>query len=127
MWKRQDGGADVIVDGDGEILRGILKQLEGCMSGGRVVIARAGGPLNRQSSFVGAAGKRGGAGLQREESFAVNASSVEEEEDLEDRDARRWLKVVDAFEQPKMIYNPLKKHFEKYAFASNSTIPAKVY
>jgi DNA polymerase epsilon subunit 2 len=29
------------------------------------------------------------------------------------KDPRDWLKIVGAFEQPRMIYNSTQKHFDK--------------
>jgi DNA polymerase epsilon subunit 2 len=37
----------------------------------------------------------------------------EEPDDETLQDARRWLKVINAFDQPRYIYNVNKKHFEK--------------
>jgi DNA polymerase epsilon subunit 2 len=46
-WKNRNGG--VIVEGDGDDLKDILKNLEGSMSGGRIVATRE---LSRQNSLV---------------------------------------------------------------------------
>jgi len=42
---------------------------------------------------------------------------VDEDEDEGERECRKWLKVVDAFEQPRLVYNVGKKHFDKYVAA----------
>jgi DNA polymerase epsilon subunit 2 len=41
---------------------------------------------------------------------------LDKAEDDEDafKDPREWIKVIDAFEQPRMVYNTTKKHFDKY-------------
>lgn len=111
MWKRGDG--KVIVDGEGNTLRDILRQLEGSMSGGRVIIGKASSSLSRQASLIGMEGAGNGVGLQRQDSFGISALEVEDEDDDEGGDPRSWLKIVNAFEQPKMVYNASRKHFEK--------------
>ncbi|CAK7231904.1 DNA-directed DNA polymerase epsilon, subunit B [Sporothrix curviconia] len=40
-----------------------------------------------------------------------NGDGDDDDDDL--LDPRRWLKVVGAFEQPRMVYNVAKKHFER--------------
>ena len=97
------------------------------MSGGRI-IQLSGSTLSRQSSFSFGAGEEGktnaaleSIGLSREDSQAslgVSGLELDDEEGSEEegmlRDPRKWLKVVGAFEQPRLIYNAGKKHFEKY-------------
>lgn len=123
-WKGRNGG--VIVDGASPELAEILKALEGNMSGGRVSTGARG--LSRQSSLLMEAqqkdddfsnarlGLRPTAALAREESntsFGISALEVDESEDETVRDPRRWLKVINAFDQPRFIYNVGKKHFER--------------
>jgi len=114
-WKKA-GGA-VIVEGEGELLRSILKTLEGCLSGGKVMQGKSG--LSRQSSFaLGAEGdsqsSRPGLG-DSQSSFGLSSLDVanqdEEEEPL--KDPREWMKVIGAFDQPRLVYNVTKKHFEQ--------------
>ncbi|CAG8949867.1 hypothetical protein HYFRA_00004195 [Hymenoscyphus fraxineus] len=121
-WKARSGG--VIVDGEKGALKDILKNLEGSMVGGRIVIARE---LSRQNSLVLGSSQSGEVShtrlglrpisLVREDSqssFGISGLEVEEdEEEDENRDPRKWLKVIDAFEQPRLIYNVGKKHFDK--------------
>jgi len=111
-WKRSE--SKVIVDGEGNTLANILKQLEGSMSGGKIIIGRSGSSLSRQTSLVGGESFGEGGLLQREDSFGMSALGVEEDEESEERDPRSWLKVVGAFETPRMMYNPSRNHFEKY-------------
>ena len=132
LWKAE-GGA-VIVD-DGERLRGILKTLEGCMSGGRVGLVRKGSSnISRQSSFAFANNdnatdltKAGMRGLRRPSlgsegrtsSFGLSKLHVDdtandEQDDIDEEttnDPRAWLKVVSAFDQPRFSYDVEKKHF----------------
>lgn len=118
-WRRDN--AEPIVEGDGEALRRILKALEGSMSGGRILNASN---TSRQSSFnfgpdANANGvpslERGPSTLDYNTSFGISnldvADKDEEEETL--KDPREWIKVIGAFEQPKLSYNVSKKHFDK--------------
>lgn len=115
-WKGRNGG--VIVEGGGAELREILTTLEANMSGGRIIAGGRG--LSRQNSvMLGREGERSGRGLSRGDSgtsFGLSGLDVDDEIDDEAlNDVRKWLKVVDAFEQPRLVYNSDKKHFERYA------------
>ncbi|KAF1985717.1 hypothetical protein K402DRAFT_356611 [Aulographum hederae CBS 113979] len=109
-WKKANAG--VIIE-DGDILAGILKNIEGGMSGGKL------GASSRQNSFVTAPGEHnsfGRATLEKEPSFGMSGLQVEGELDEEEdklKDPREWMKVISAFEQPRLSYNSNKKHFEK--------------
>ncbi len=121
-WKNRNGG--VIVDGEESGLTDILKNLEGSMAGGRIVAARE---LSRQNSLVIGSSQNGEVlhtrlGLRpsllgREDSqssLEMSNLDVDDEEDDEGlRDSRKWLKVIDAFEQPRLVYNVAKKHFDR--------------
>jgi DNA polymerase epsilon subunit 2 len=112
-WKKC--GGQVIVDGDNETLKGILKTLEGSMLGGRIV---QGSNLSRQSSFNFGPETSGipmRPGLDSNTSFGMSGLQVEDDEDEDEqlKDPRDWLKIVGAFEQPRMIYNSTQKHFDK--------------
>ncbi|OHE93979.1 DNA polymerase alpha/epsilon subunit B [Colletotrichum orchidophilum] len=124
-WKSRNGG--VIVDGASPELKDILKTLEGNMSGGKIVAGARG--LSRQNSLLIEPGQDADmsntrlglrpalASLAREDSqqsFGMSSLGVEEEEDDENiRDPRKWLNVVDAYDQPRFSYNVAKKHFER--------------
>ncbi|KAF2711297.1 hypothetical protein K504DRAFT_427550 [Pleomassaria siparia CBS 279.74] len=119
-WKKS--GGQVIVDADGEMLKGILKTLEGSMSGGRL---NQGSGLSRQVSFnftadanaqdLNALGAR--PALDTHSSFGISSLEVEDKEKDEEEDSlkhpREWIKVINAFDQPKLIYNTSQRHFEK--------------
>ncbi|KAI5922687.1 DNA polymerase alpha/epsilon subunit B-domain-containing protein [Camillea tinctor] len=123
-WKNRSGG--VIVDGASKELKDILKTLEGNMSGGRIATGRE---LSRQNSLTLDAGLESDhtntrlglrplVSLTREDSqtsFGMSALGVAEEDHDDDglNDPRKWLKVISAFEQPRMLYNVSKKHFER--------------
>ncbi|KAI6794268.1 hypothetical protein KC332_g17015 [Hortaea werneckii] len=121
LWKAESGG--VIVE-DGAKLKGILKTLEGSMSGGRIGAAKtASKGLNREGSF--AFGNDSAVDLSddvtrrpsvdgRQNSFGISNLQVDEDahEDEEAiKDPRAWLKVLSAFEQPRFTFNVEKKHY----------------
>lgn len=122
-WKSRNGG--VIVDGEKGELKDILKNLEGSMSGGRITTPRE---LSRQNSLVLGSSQNGEVShtrlglrpnpMAREDSLSSLGMSTLEVEDEEEedhlKDPRKWLKVIDAFDQPRLLYNVGKKHFDKY-------------
>ncbi|KAF2029944.1 DNA polymerase epsilon subunit B [Setomelanomma holmii] len=112
-WKKC--GGQVIVEGENETLKGILKTLEGSMVGGRIV---QGSNMSRQSSFnFGPDSERLPLrpGLDSNTSFGMSSLEVEDLDEEEEllKDPREWLKVTNAFDQPKMVYNVTQKHFDK--------------
>jgi DNA polymerase epsilon subunit 2 len=117
-WKKSSGS--VIVEGDGETLKGILRTLEGSMSGGRIA---AGSNLSRQSSFnfgpdaiiKDGEGSTIRPDIESQTSFGMSSLEVEDKDEDEDllKDPREWIKVIDAYEQPRLVYNTSKKHFDK--------------
>lgn len=123
-WKARNGG--VIVDGGSLELKEILKTLEGNMSGGRIVTG-ARGPSRQNSNLLdpqhqdddlsnARLGLRPTAALMREESntsFGMSGLEVDENEDENIKDPRRWLKIINALVQPRFVYNVDKKHFER--------------
>ena len=117
-WKKNVGA--VIVPGEGEELKSILQNLERSISGGRP--SQQGG-LSRQGSF--ASGNTDGDKtlskslprlVSRDESDAslrMSALGVNDNRDTTGLDdPRRWLKIVGAFEQPRLTYNFNQKHFD---------------
>jgi DNA polymerase epsilon subunit 2 len=123
-WKNRNGG--VIVDGASKELKEILKMLEGNMSGGKIMTGARG--ISRQNSLMlepsndthhsnTRLGLRPTTSLTREDSqssMGMSSLAVEEEPDEEVfNNPRRWLTMVGAFDQPRMLYNVAKKHFEK--------------
>ncbi|RGP78740.1 DNA polymerase epsilon subunit 2 [Fusarium longipes] len=119
-WKNRNGG--VIVESSKE-LQEILKTLEGNMSGGRITGPARG--LPRGDSILDikdddALNTRLGlrpAEVRRDDSnssFGMTRLGVDEEQaEAETNDPRAWLKTVNAYEQPRFVYNVAKKHFEK--------------
>lgn len=122
-WKNRNGG--VIVEGTSKELHEILKTLEGNMSGGKIVGPGRGLPRGDSMLEVqdaDAVSTRLGlrpAGLTREDSnasFGMSGLGVQEEangDEDDTNDPRSWLNVINAFEQPRLVYNVGKKHFER--------------
>ncbi|KAJ3492487.1 hypothetical protein NLG97_g5360 [Lecanicillium saksenae] len=121
-WKNRNGGA--IVDGTSKELHEILKTLEGNMSGGKLVGPGRGLPrgdsmldVNPGDSFNTRLGLRPTGPIREDSnaSFGMSGLGVQEgdQDDDESNDPRGWLKVIDAFEQPRLFYNVAKKHFER--------------
>lgn len=122
-WKNRSGG--VIVEGEVPELKEILMALEGNMSGGRIAVGRE---LSRQNSLVLGSSQHGEVSHTRlglrpgnvpredsQSSLGMSMLEVDDEEGEEGlKDPRRWLKVIDAFEQPRLVYNVAKKHFDRY-------------
>lgn len=113
-WKRLSTG--VIVNGEGNELKSILNTLAGNIVGGRVVQ----GGLSRQSSFAldnsRDAGLKPGLLAREDSQTSLGFSSLgvdDEEEESTANEARNWLKVIHAFDQPRLIYNVGKKHFDR--------------
>jgi DNA polymerase epsilon subunit 2 len=118
MWKKES--TVVIVDGDSDTLKSILKGLESCMVGGKVQTGKAG--LSRQGSFAFSDPnaptdvQSGRPNLDTHNSFGLSSLDVEENEEDEEnklKDPREWIKVVNAFDQPRLAYNVQKKNFDK--------------
>lgn len=119
-WKRSGGG--VIVDGEGSELKEILKNLEGSMSGGRIVQGR---DLSRQNSLVAGDSQEFSSAsrlgfrpntLTRDDSqssMGMSALDVDDDETEDIKDPRNWLKITDAYDQPRLVYNVGKKHFDR--------------
>lgn len=118
-WKRNNGGV-LVEDGPDKKLIAILKNLEPCMSGGRLDTGR----LSRTNSGVGAPSLSRQSSvdtrLNREDSqISLGFSALDVENDYETeeepdvkRDARGYLKVVSAFVQPRLMYSTSKKNME---------------
>ena len=113
-WKR-NGGA-LIVPGEGEDLKTILRNIESSMAGGRLVQKEG---LSRHASF--AVPEEGSkvvpqylperpASMSTEDSLGLTTLELNDNEDC--TDPKKWLQIVDAFEQPQLVYNVNQKHFD---------------
>ncbi|KAL8795600.1 MAG: hypothetical protein Q9182_007514 [Xanthomendoza sp. 2 TL-2023] len=116
LWKKN--GASVILPAEGKDLVNVLRNIEGCMSGGRIVPQRA---LSRHGSVVRDQGSLTTALLRldslsrddSQQSLGLTALELEDkEEDVQAYDPRYWLRIIDAFKQPRLTYNATQKLFE---------------
>ncbi|KAL8779866.1 MAG: hypothetical protein Q9213_006736 [Squamulea squamosa] len=114
-WKKN--ASSVIIPGEGDELANVLQNIGGCMVGGRIVYQRA---LSQHNSLVqdqglaNAALARPGT-LNRDDSqqsLGLTTLDLEDNEDLRAQNPRSWLRVVDAFEQPRLTYDATQKIFE---------------
>ncbi|ERF70221.1 hypothetical protein EPUS_00409 [Endocarpon pusillum Z07020] len=119
-WKRNGGGV-ILADTPDKKLVDTLRQLELCMSGGRLDAGR----LSRSNSGLGGNVLDSRAALlSREDSqISLGLSGLEVEDDLPmnisgdekpstKQDARPYLKVISAFTQPRLTYSTTKKSLE---------------
>ncbi|EEU45047.1 uncharacterized protein NECHADRAFT_93537 [Fusarium vanettenii 77-13-4] len=130
-WKNRNGG--VIVEGTSKELQEILKALEGNMSGGRITGPARGLPrgdsmldIRDNEALNTRLGLRPAEPMTDDanKSFGMSGLGVEEEPEEENtKDPRAWLKIINAYEQPRLIYNVSKKHFERDT-SSPSLLPA---
>lgn len=102
IWKRAGGGV-IVEEGKGASLKTILQTLEGSMSGGRVVASKG------QDGKPSALGMDDG---QMDAAEPLVNAAPEEEEGQTSLHPRNWLKVIDAFDLPRLTYNVDKKYFE---------------
>lgn len=120
LWKRNGGG--LMIDGEGNEFKETLRSLESCMSGGGVFLQGKSTRRGSSAIHVDAVEEtydsvRPG-GLEKEDSQTSLGFSCLDVDDEQGRtgpktDPRHWLMVIGAFEQPRLIYNIHKKHFEK--------------
>ena len=129
-WKK-NGGA-TIVPGEGDDLKNILRAMEGSVKGGRLIQQ---GASSGQSSFPFGAQTLNDDSMPRgqrpvsigredsQQSLGITALEIQDHgDDPFLGDPRQWLKVVGAFDQPRLVYNVNQKHFEA-ARKSASLLP----
>ncbi|MCJ1477851.1 DNA-directed DNA polymerase epsilon, subunit B, partial [Lambiella insularis] len=135
LWKRN--GGSLIVEGEGKEIREVLRSLESCMHGGRV---HQQGNSSRHASVSSLESARDETSdrsitrsnkLVRDDSQASLGLSGLDVEDIEAQDTRiqeprHFLKVVGAFEQPRLTYDAHKKHFDRTTTAP-SLLPDPVH
>ncbi|KAL8840929.1 MAG: hypothetical protein Q9170_001122 [Blastenia crenularia] len=115
-WKKN--GGSVIVAGEGTDLVNVLRNIQGCIVGGRILPQRALGRHGGLPSEPGVptpvhARPDGPNRDDSRSSLGLTAQELEDDEDYSQaKDPRHWLRVVDAIEQPRLAYNPTQKHFE---------------
>ncbi|KAL3469457.1 DNA polymerase alpha/epsilon subunit B-domain-containing protein [Aspergillus californicus] len=109
---RMAGGGVIVEEGKGASLKAILHTLEGNMSGGRVNLR-----LAPREGFVRTTSAGGVPSLQSSTSSMTKADDQEPDESDDTMvHPRHWIKVIEAFETPRLTYNAEKKHFEVTKF-----------
>lgn len=101
-WKKSGGGV-IVEDGKGASLKAILQVLESSMSGGR----SAAGNSHSDNRTI-PTGSPDSAGLNSAPELGDNG----EDGSSMPLHIRSWIKVVDAFDLPRLTYNPEKKYFQ---------------
>lgn len=110
-WKKAGGGV-IVEEGKGASLKAILQTLEGSMSGGRVITGKAADERTIPILSRNGVSEMGRDSLQPS---LVSARATENQEDDETEVSlhpRSWIKVIGAFELPRLTYNVDKKYFE---------------
>lgn len=107
IWKRAGGGV-IVEEGKGASLKTILQTLEGSMSGGRVVV----GKTTSQDGSLKASSLGVDDGRVETAGDTSKQGATEEDDTQLSLHPRHWLKVIDAFDLPRLTYNVDKKYFE---------------
>lgn len=110
-WKKAGGGV-IIEEGKGASLKAILQALQSNMSGGRVLPGKVAASTDEGSeSPVGHA--------RDHRHFELQTSTATDDDD-DDHGlplcARHWLKIIHAYDMPRLTYNIDKKYFESTTF-----------
>ena len=127
-WKKNGGG--VIVSGEGDDLKNILHHIEAQLNGGQLSSRNGSGPSgsptavgSTQDAVLGDTIPNGLARETGRTGLRMSAPEVESSDNsLEAKNPRRWLKIVGAFDQPRLRYNVNQKHFEP-ANVNSSLLP----
>lgn len=112
-WKRTEAPGKVLVDG-GEVLKTVLKGMDAPASAGdRPILSRTSSTLSRTSSTFDMGMSTEDPSSSRMGPVDVEMAEEAREEIEESVDPREFFKIVDAFEQPRTVYNTTKKMFER--------------
>lgn len=121
IWKRAGGGV-IVEEGKGASLKTILQTLEGSMSGGRVVV----GKTTSQDGSLKASSLGVDDGRVEIAGDTSKQGATEEDDTQLSLHPRHWLKVIDAFDLPRLTYNVDKKYFEALK-SKSSLFPSPSY
>ncbi|KKK24417.1 hypothetical protein ARAM_001964 [Aspergillus rambellii] len=113
-WRKAGGGV-IVEEGKGASLKAILQTLEGNMSGGRVIDAKL-AAKEGLAKTAGANGNNRVPSLQPSHSTGLSEDQAPDDSDDNVLHPRRWIKVIEAFDIPRLTYNADKKHFEVTKF-----------
>jgi DNA polymerase epsilon subunit 2 len=115
IW-RKNGGGVIVEEGNGASIKSILQTMESNMVNGRVVPGKVMDREDRPSL------QRKGSAVTSNTDDMGTPTAEDDNDDTDDSDPRRWMKVINAFDQPRLTYNPKNKHFET-STASPSLFP----
>ncbi|KAJ5142090.1 DNA polymerase alpha/epsilon subunit B [Penicillium atrosanguineum] len=110
IWKRAGGGV-IVEEGKGASLKAILQTLEGSISGGRVIAGKVNQDGSAKSTIGVDAGRLEMSNDHSQGVFTKQGDAIEDESQLP-LHSRHWLKVIEAFDLPRLTYNIDKKYFE---------------
>lgn len=102
-WKKSGGGV-IVEEGKGASLKAILQVLESSMSGGKNA---PGGKVNSDDRTI-STGNPGSADWNS----TPDLEDKEEDGSSLPLHVRSWIKVIDAFDLPRLTYNADKKYFQ---------------
>lgn len=110
-WRKSGGGV-IVEDGNGTSLTAILQAIEGAMAGGRIIPDKlVSQDRSTSSNQINHADGRPTLAHESRPSLSLSMRS-EQTPFAENKDPGEYLKVIGAFEQPRLVYNASKKHFE---------------
>lgn len=105
-WKKAGGGV-IVEDGKPTSLKTILKALESNMSGGRIVPRNT---IAQSPTTVSDSESRRGSQSNNDTDTHLNEQNGSDESATSN--SRNWIKIINAFEQPRLAYNTNTKHFD---------------
>ncbi|KAI5288539.1 DNA-directed DNA polymerase epsilon, subunit B [Ascosphaera aggregata] len=117
IWKA-NGNGGMVEDGENQRLTSILRALEGSEKGGKEVENRSAvrqrQPLRTTSSgsVLQSRGTSSASTLRIDSQGSAVGDEVTENDDPTSLDVRSHIEVIDAFEQPRLVYNVSKVHFD---------------
>lgn len=121
IWKNDGGG--IIVEAENKVFKGVLQQLESCIRRGEMQSRAWDSQTSTGTNTTNPESQEQGENKGFEiSSFVVPKPKTAEHfvennsQGLAEKDIRQWLKMIDAFEQPQLTYDSVKKHFEKAEF-----------
>ncbi|PLN76522.1 DNA polymerase epsilon subunit B [Aspergillus taichungensis] len=110
-WKKAGGGV-IIEEGKGASLKAILQALQSNMSSGRVLPGKVAASTDE--------GSESPVGHARDNRHFELQTSTATADDIDDHElplcARHWLKIIHAYDMPRLTYNIDKKYFESTTF-----------
>ncbi|GES62702.1 DNA polymerase epsilon subunit B [Aspergillus terreus] len=108
-WRKAGGGV-IMEEGKGASLKAILQTIEGNMSGGRIATSK--GTSAEQVPMAGNQTWDVLASESQQAPTTISSDNMDQGESDTPTHPRHWIKVVEAFDIPRLTYNADKKYFE---------------